>query len=83
MDQNEQPTIEVCFGPQCSDCGGRQLAAELRAAGLEIIEGDCRSFCPNAPGVLVNNHLISKATAAKVLQRVEDIRTGKWRSPYD
>lgn len=83
MNQQQQPAIEICFGPQCSDCGGRELAGEIRAAGLTILEGDCRNLCPHAPVVIIDNHMIGKATLAKVLQRVADIRSGRWRSPYD
>lgn len=65
-----QPGIEVCFGPQCSDLGGRELAAELQAQGLICLPGDCRDQCPNAPLVLVNNSMITDATLQKVLARV-------------
>jgi len=64
------PVIEVCFGPECSDCGGRELAGELEALGLNVIEGDCRDQCPNAPLVLVDNRMITRATARKVEERV-------------
>ncbi|HCS13201.1 MAG: hypothetical protein COS82_05835 [Zetaproteobacteria bacterium CG06_land_8_20_14_3_00_59_53] len=67
---DKQPSIEVCFGPECSDLGGRELAAELEAQGLKCIEGDCRDQCPNAPLVLVNNRMITDASVQKVLSRV-------------
>ena len=60
-----QPSIEVCFGPQCSDFGSRELAEELKGLGLKIIIGDCRSQCPHAPLALVNTRLFSKPTPKK------------------
>lgn len=69
----ESIEIEICFGPECSDCGGRQLAEDLKKRGLGIIMGDCRSQCPNAPLVLVNRRMIVNATVDKVLTRIEEI----------
>ncbi|HKI62153.1 MAG TPA: (2Fe-2S) ferredoxin domain-containing protein [Mariprofundaceae bacterium] len=69
----ELPTIEVCFGPECSDLGGRELAAELKAQGIPCLIGDCRSQCPNAPLVLVENRMITHATAQKVQDRVKSL----------
>jgi len=60
------PVIEVCFGPECSDCGGRELAEELQALGLNVVEGDCRDQCPNAPLALVDNRMITFASVQKV-----------------
>jgi len=65
------PTIEVCHGPECSDCGGRELADEIEALGLKTFAGDCRDQCANAPLVLVNNRMITDATAQKILDRVK------------
>lgn len=64
--------IEVCFGPQCSDDGGRELASKLKDLGMISSMGDCRSQCPNAPMVLVNNKMICNATIEKVLVKIED-----------
>ena len=75
FDPEKEPGIEVCFGPECSDCGGRELAQELEALGLKTFAGDCRSQCPNAPMVLVENRMITHATAQKVQDRVKDLRT--------
>jgi len=68
-----QVVIEVCFGPECSDCGGREMAEELIDRGLNIIEGDCRDQCPNAPLVLVDNRMITDATSSKVLTRLDSL----------
>lgn len=68
-----QPVIEVCYGPECSDCGGRELGRDIEARGFAILEGDCRDQCPNAPLVLVDNRMITDATTNKVLTRVQDI----------
>ncbi|EAU55754.1 hypothetical protein AL013_05365 [Mariprofundus ferrooxydans] len=68
------PTIEVCHGPQCSDSGGRALAAELEEMGLKVCAGDCRSQCAHAPLVLVDNYMISKATTDKVVERLKTLQ---------
>jgi len=65
--------IEICFGPQCSDDGGRALADKLKELGMISSMGDCRSQCPNAPMVLVNNKMICNATVDKVLAKIEEI----------
>ncbi len=70
----KNPDIEVCYGPQCSDVGGRALSDELDALGLDSCMGDCRSQCPNAPLVLVDNRMITNATAAKVQERVKQLQ---------
>lgn len=67
-DTTPELEIEVCFGPNCSDRGGRELAAELNAQGVRCVTGNCRSQCPNAPLVLVNNRMITQATVAKVME---------------
>jgi len=66
----EQPIVEVCFGPECSDCGGRELAQELEAEGIAITIGDCRDQCPNACLVLVNNRMVVEATVARVKAKI-------------
>jgi len=70
-ESDQQPTIEVCFGPQCSDAGGRALADELNTLGLKCSVGDCRNQCPHAPVVLVDDRMVTKATAGKVMDRVK------------
>ena len=35
----EEPMIEVCHGPECSDLGGRGLSGELEALGLKSCVG--------------------------------------------
>jgi len=69
----KQPKIEVCFGPECSDHGSRELAAELQAMGLKTIMGDCRSQCPNAPLVLVAKQGLVNATVEKVLAKMKQV----------
>lgn len=69
------PGLEVCYGPECSDCGGRELADALQARGLHVIEGDCRDQCPNAPLVLVDNRMIVEATLEKVENRLQSLRS--------
>lgn len=65
--------IEVCFGPECSDLGGRELAQQLKDAGYPIIMGDCRSQCSNAPLVLVNRKMVVKADFDKVVSKIEEL----------
>jgi len=72
-----QPKIEVCFGPECSDHGGRELADELQALGLKTIMGDCRSQCPNAPLVLVAKQGVVNATMENVLAKIEQVQQVK------
>ena len=74
MDVEPQPTVEVCFGPQCSDAGGRELAKDLEARGLEVCMGDCRNQCPHAPAVLVNNRLVTKVTVQKVFDKITSLQ---------
>jgi len=73
------PTIEVCHGPQCSDYGGRLLSEELNVLGMKTAAGDCRSQCPHAPVVLVDNRLIPKATLESVIEQAEACRTNNDR----
>jgi len=70
----EQPNIEVCFGPDCSDKGSRELAKELEALGHSIIMGDCRSQCANSPLVLVANQSVVNASCAKVLAKMKAVQ---------
>jgi len=70
----KNPEIEVCHGPQCSDLGGRALSEALGTLGLESCIGDCRSQCPNAPLVLVDNRMITNATVEKVQARVKQLQ---------
>ena len=65
--------IEVCFGPECSDLGGRELAQQLKEAGYPIVMGDCRSQCPNAPLVLVNRKMVVKADFEKVISKIKEL----------
>jgi len=69
----QQPVIEVCYGPECSDHGGRELAEKIQALGLKTIMGDCRNQCPHAPMTLVDKRMISDATVEKVVARVHTI----------
>ncbi|MES0372528.1 MAG: (2Fe-2S) ferredoxin domain-containing protein [Mariprofundaceae bacterium] len=69
--ENKQTSsVEVCHGPKCSDFGGRDLSKELDALGIHSFAGDCRSLCPHAPVVLVDDRLITKATATKILEKL-------------
>jgi len=71
---NEQPEIEVCFGPECGDKGAPALAKELEALGYTIVMGDCRSQCANAPLVLVANQGVVTSTCAKVLAKIKQVQ---------
>ena len=77
IDMSKRPTIEVCFGPECSDKGSRELAKELEGLGHTIVMGDCRSQCANSPLVLVKNKSVVTATCAKVLAKIEVVKAGE------
>jgi len=68
------PVIEVCHGPQCSDCGSRELSKALQNLNIDSFAGDCRSQCPNAPLVLIDNKMIVNATAQMVQDRINNAR---------
>jgi len=70
----EEPLIEVCHGPQCSDLGGRTLSKELETIGLKNCVGDCRNQCPNAPLVYVNNRMVVKATPQRVQEKIKALQ---------
>jgi len=70
----EAPAVEVCHGPQCSDRGSRELSKELQALNIDCFAGDCRSQCPNAPLVLVDNKMIVNATTQMVQDRINSTR---------
>ncbi|MDQ7004579.1 MAG: (2Fe-2S) ferredoxin domain-containing protein [Ghiorsea sp.] len=72
----KQPSIEVCFGPECSDKGGRELAKALQDLGHNIVMGDCRSQCANSPLVLVANQSVVNATCKKVLLKIKNLEDG-------
>jgi len=71
---SEEPMIEVCHGPECSDMGGRGLSGELEALGLNACVGDCRNQCPNAPLVYVNNRMVVKATPQRVEEKIQALQ---------
>jgi len=68
------PHIEVCLGPKCSDFGSRELSKELDALGIQSSAGDCRSQCPHAPVVFINDRMIPKATIEKVMERADSTK---------
>ena len=75
INMNEIPQLEVCFGPECSDKGSRELAKELEALlGTTCIMGDCRSQCANAPLVLVAKQGVVAATVDKVLTKIKQVQ---------
>ena len=77
IDMSKRPAIEVCFGPECSDKGSRELAKELEGLlgiGTKCIMGDCRSQCANAPLVLVAKQGVVTATVDKVLAKIKKVQ---------
>jgi len=76
VDENaiQKPIIEVCYGPKCSDCDGRELAEELKELGLNVVEGDCRDQCPNAPLAYVNNRMVVEATPERVQNKIQALQ---------
>jgi len=76
IDMNQIPSIEVCFGPECSDKGSRELAGELESVlGSKCIMGDCRSQCANAPLVLVAKQGVVRATVDKVVAKIKQVQS--------
>lgn len=69
----KKPIIEVCHGPKCSDFGGRELSKELDALGIESTAGDCRSQCPHAPVVFIQDRMTIKADIEKVSDRIQQL----------
>lgn len=65
------PRIEVCHGPKCSDFGSRELSQALDALGIANCAGDCRSQCPHAPVVFIDDRMVTRASAEKVLDRIK------------
>jgi len=65
------PHIEVCHGPKCSDFGSRELSKGLDGLGIQSIAGDCRSQCPHAPVVFVDDRMTPKATVEKVMDHTK------------
>ena len=75
IDMSALPKIEVCFGPECSDKGSRELAEELEGLlGIKCMMGDCRSQCANAPLVLVAKQGVVTATVDKVLAKLKQVQ---------
>jgi len=72
---NNLPSVEVCFGPECSDKGSRELAQELEGLlGIKCMMGDCRSQCANAPLVLVAKQGVVTANVDKVLAKIKQVQ---------
>ncbi len=72
--ENAETTLEVCFGPECSDCDGRELFEELKLQGLNVVIGDCKDQCPNAPLVYVNNRMVVYATPDRVQDKIRALQ---------
>jgi len=58
--------IEICHGQNCRDYGGKALAAELDNMTIAYAVIPCRSLCPHAPVVFIDNRLRLKVTAAEL-----------------
>ncbi|PCI45502.1 MAG: hypothetical protein COB41_01385 [Proteobacteria bacterium] len=71
---NEQPEVEICFGPECGERGGYKLAEDLATAGIETSIGDCRNQCPNACLAFVNNKMVVKATVERVQAKIKELQ---------
>jgi len=74
VDMNEDPEIEICFGPECGERGGYKLAKDLEAAGITTVIGDCRNQCPNACLAYVNNKMVVKATVERVQAKIKELQ---------
>ena len=61
--------IEVCLGQNCKGYGGQDLAAELKQRNMPFIASECRSLCPHAPVVFVDDKVILKANTEDILNK--------------
>ena len=74
-DSNQQPEIEICFGPECGEGGGYKLAKDLADIGIKTVIGDCRNQCPNACLAYVDNKMVVEATVERVQAKINEIQT--------
>ncbi len=47
--------IEVCLGQHCKAYGGSALVEALKKRGTAVTITECRSLCPHAPVIFVND----------------------------
>ena len=71
--KRQETAIEVCHGPVCRDSGGATLAREFTNEGINVVAGNCRGLCTNAPVVHLDNSTIFEATSEKIQARFENI----------
>ncbi|ATX80428.1 hypothetical protein Ga0123461_2022 [Mariprofundus aestuarium] len=67
---SNKKVIGVCYGPRCSDFGGRDMAEALREMGHEVENLDCQSLCPHAPAIRVNGRFVHRATIERVKEKL-------------
>jgi len=66
-----QIPIEICQGPECGECGGPELLAELGMLGIAAQAGHCQGLCHEAPMALVGKRAVADASVDKITMRLE------------
>ena len=57
--------IEVCQGPECGQCGGPELLAELTDLGIHAEPGPCLGLCHEAPMARINGRPLADASVVR------------------
>ena len=84
MENNAKVSVELCFGTTCFVMGASEILVledslpdELKGIveieGLTCLEKCKNTECGKAPFVLVNDEIITEATLAKVLDKINEI----------
>jgi len=63
--------IEICQGPECRECGGPELLAELNMLGIAAQAGHCQGLCHEAPMARIDERAIADASADKIIMRLK------------
>ncbi len=58
--------VEVCFGSYCQAAGARCLAEELEHQGVRFETTGCRSLCPHAPVLVVDQRARLKVSVSDI-----------------
>ncbi len=70
---SDNSLIEVCQGPECSQCGGPELLAELNMLGIAAQAGHCQGLCHEAPMVRIGERALADACVDKIIARLAQV----------
>ena len=59
--------VEICLGQNCAGYGAERLAQTMKEKALPFTVTECRSLCPHAPIVFIDDKAILKAKAEDIL----------------